>query len=316
MKKVILAAVAAFALSGAAVAQPSCTANGNGGTVGPNCGATSNTTNNQGGTGIGGIGIGGNAAAAATNTNNIGVGAGNFSPSARVDADLRNTNNNITTQGQQQQQQQQMRQGQDQSSVNVNANKAVAGSDADSASSSQAKATNAGNTQGITLNTFNPGTIHYSGEYTIKSAPAIGIPGPASGACNGFSATVGASWIGAGVGGGVSLLDETCVDDRAAARFIHMAQAAATMGATALAQRYMQAAEDIQMNSEAYKRSQQKKSDAQPKPAPRAEAPAATPVRTAAPVAATPTRTAGVQTPVNCVSDEFIARRTGASMCK
>jgi hypothetical protein len=53
-------------------------------------------------------------------------------------------------------------------------------------------------------------TVKYSGSYKLKNTPDVGIGGPASGPCNGFSASLGFSIAGLGVGGNTSTVDENC----------------------------------------------------------------------------------------------------------
>lgn len=159
-------------------------------------------------------------------------------------------------QGQQQGQQQGQAQGQQQGqslnnantnvNVNANANKnvnknennavAVSGSNSESAALAKNK-----NSQDVTINqtTVNPSDI------TMRAAPAIGVPGPASGPCNGTSATFGISVIGGAGGIGYSGVDEGC-EERELARMLSLS------GRNDLAL-------DVLQNTAAYKRVQERK---------------------------------------------------------
>ncbi|MEJ7667267.1 MAG: hypothetical protein WKH97_00710 [Casimicrobiaceae bacterium] len=53
-------------------------------------------------------------------------------------------------------------------------------------------------------------TIRYNGSYKVKNTPDVGVGGPASGPCNGFSAGLGVSVAGFGIGGNTSTVDEGC----------------------------------------------------------------------------------------------------------
>lgn len=53
-------------------------------------------------------------------------------------------------------------------------------------------------------------TVRYQGSYKLKNTPDVGVGGPASGPCNGFSAGVGFSVAGFGIGGNTSTVDEGC----------------------------------------------------------------------------------------------------------
>lgn len=186
---------------------------------------------------------------------------------------------------------------QGQSSVNVNDNKAISGSN--SASLSGAKASNDGNAQAVSIVTNNPGEIRYSGGYDIKSAPSVVLGGPASGPCNGASGGLGLSVMGGGGAFNFSKVDEGC-EERETARMLHMigktAEADALLKSGDVWQRHLKRQQD---------QAAAKKAEA---------APAATPVRAAA--APAPVQTAGIRQPTTCVSDEFIARRMGATVCK
>jgi len=250
-----------------------------------------NTTNN---TGIGvGVGVGGQGGAGGDA--NVGNGLGNFSPSARVDNDVRNTNTLS--------QQQQQNQAQQSTNVNANVNKNEANAGAVSGSVSGAAAQNNGNKQAVQINTYNPGTIQYSGSYTVRNVPNFAIGGPASGACNGFSATLGGAVAGFGAGGGVSLLDKTCVCDRLAGRFAHLAQIALQAGDTGSYARLMAKSERMAAAGEECLTTLA--NEEQPAPAPQKTAQSAPAQQVVA-----------VANPTNCVNDEFIARRTGAALCK
>jgi hypothetical protein len=53
-------------------------------------------------------------------------------------------------------------------------------------------------------------TVTYQGSYKLKNTPDVNIGGPASGPCNGFSAGLGVSIAGFGVGANTSTVDEGC----------------------------------------------------------------------------------------------------------
>ena len=53
-------------------------------------------------------------------------------------------------------------------------------------------------------------TVRYQGSYKVKNTPDVGVGGPASGPCNGFSAGLGVSVAGFGIGGNTSTVDEGC----------------------------------------------------------------------------------------------------------
>jgi hypothetical protein len=179
----------------------------------------------------------------------------------------------------------------------VNDNKAISGSN--SASLSGAKASNDGNAQAVSIVTNNPGQIDYSGGYSVRSAPSVVLGGPASGPCNGASGGVGLSVMGGGGAFNFSKVDEGC-EERETARMLHM------IGKTAEADALLKSGDVWQRH---LKRQQEQQA-----PAKRAEAPApvVAPVRTAA--ASTPTP--GVRQPTTCVSDEYVARRMGTTVCK
>lgn len=112
--------------------------------------------------------------------------------------------------------------------------------------------------QSITYN--NPGTVDYSGEYRVRSAPALAIGGPASGPCNGFSAGVGISGMGFGVVGNMSKVDEGC-EERETARI------AALMGRMDIANLVLEEMEVVkrakQRREEAQKQAGAKKAQAE-----------------------------------------------------
>lgn len=60
-----------------------------------------------------------------------------------------------------------------------------------------------------------------SGSTSVKMAPQVVVSGPASGPCNGFSAGVGGSWMGGGLGFNMSKVDEGC-EERETARIYAM----------------------------------------------------------------------------------------------
>jgi hypothetical protein len=108
-------------------------------------------------------------------------------------------------------------------SANSNAT-AVTGS---AAQSQQGQAQDASNTQGQSVNFNSPllpqqptettQNVRYSGTQTVKNVPGVVISGPASGPCNGFSAGMGASIPGFGIGANMSKVDEGC-EERETAR--------------------------------------------------------------------------------------------------
>lgn len=168
-------------------------------------------------------------------SNSVGNGIGNFSPSAKVESDNRLTNTTNPVQNNNQTNSQR------QSNDNVNVNKNVSVSESESTSAAIAANKNA---QAVSLiqNTYNPNDI------TIRSAPAISIPGPASGPCNGASLTLGASVIGGGGGIGYSGVDQGC-EERELARMLSLS------GRNDLAL-------DVLQNTDAYKRVQERKAAA------------------------------------------------------
>ena len=252
---IILAAFAVATLgAGSALAQPVCA--GNADCSGATTNNYDNTTNHNGGVGVGvgvGVGIGG-----AGGSSNVGNGVGNFSPSARVDNDIRNTNTNTNANAnsnsnrnenrntnQQQQQQQQE-------------------AEAKSASQSLAKSSNDGNKQEINFN--QPGTVQYSGEYTVKSAPGFAIGGPASGPCNGFSGGAALSLIGGGGAVNFSKVDEGC-EERETARI------AALMGRMDIANLIIEES-DVVKRAQAKRDARKNEKKAEAAPTPVAAAPA------------------------------------------
>lgn len=102
--------------------------------------------------------------------------------------------------------------------------------------------------------------IEHAGGYDLKTVPNIAIGGPASGPCNGFSAGLGVSVMGAAVMGNMSKVDEGC-EERETARI------AALMGR-------MDIANLIIENTEVYQRALKRKQDAAAQPR-KAEAPQA-----------------------------------------
>jgi len=147
-------------------------------------------------------------------------------------------------QGQQQQQQQ------GQIGINKNYN------DLDNSSRNTAYggvAVSGGNTnkQSVIIEDSGRADVNYSGAYTVKSAPAIAIGGPASGPCNGFSGGIAGSGIGFGFAANASTLDEGC-EDRETARMLHL------LGDTA-------AGLELLKTSKAYTRMQERKAEAKKK---------------------------------------------------
>ncbi|HEX5865954.1 MAG TPA: hypothetical protein VF014_17140, partial [Casimicrobiaceae bacterium] len=53
-------------------------------------------------------------------------------------------------------------------------------------------------------------TVNYQGSYKVKNTPDVGVGGPASGPCNGFSGGIGVSMAGIGIGANASTVDEGC----------------------------------------------------------------------------------------------------------
>ena len=56
----------------------------------------------------------------------------------------------------------------------------------------------------------NDNNVHYSGSQKIKNTPDVGVGGPASGPCNGFSGGVGMSVPGFAIGANASTVDKGC----------------------------------------------------------------------------------------------------------
>ena len=56
----------------------------------------------------------------------------------------------------------------------------------------------------------NDNNVRYSGSQTIKNTPDVGVGGPASGPCNGFSGGVGVSVPGFAIGANASTVDKGC----------------------------------------------------------------------------------------------------------
>lgn len=131
--------------------------------------------------------------------------------------------------------------------------------DSNSTSLSSAKGINA-NQQGVTFNS--PGTVDYSGTYTVKSAVPLAIGGPASGPCNGFSAGLGVTVPGFGIVGNMSKVDEGC-EERETARI------AALMGRMDIANTII---EQTDVYQRALKRKEEKAAAAKQQPAKKAEA--------------------------------------------
>lgn len=293
MKQKLIIAALALAFSGASFGAD-CNANGGGGTN--NCGTVNQLPGSNPTTNIGpGAGAGQNQFTTNTNAQQQGQQQGQGQLQGQGQAQIginrnTNTNNNdlsnrnANTQGQ--------------SSVNVNDNKAISGSN--SASLSGAKASNDGNAQAVSIVTNNPGQIDYSGGYSIKSAPGVVLGGPASGPCNGASGGMGLSVMGGGGAFNFSKVDEGC-EERETARMLHM------IGKT-------NDADALLKSGDVWQRHVKRQQEQQPK---KAEAtPVATPVRAAAVASPVPVQTAGIRQPTTCVSDEFIARRMGTTVCK
>ncbi len=56
----------------------------------------------------------------------------------------------------------------------------------------------------------NDNNVHYSGSQKLKNTPDVGVGGPASGPCNGFSGGVGVSVPGFAIGANASTVDKGC----------------------------------------------------------------------------------------------------------
>jgi hypothetical protein len=205
-----LSAGMAFANGGGGGGGPDCAGNANCGTV--NNTTNNNTTNNQGGTGVG-----------------VGVGVAKANAAAAAAASA--TGGSVNHSG---------------NSLNINANKAEGGNvnigygairggeggeggrggyakqdqDQDQKQKQQQQQTQ-GNKQNVTFEDSGRADVNYSGTYTVKSAPAIALGGPASGPCNGFSGGVAGSGIGFGFAANASTVDIGC-EDRETARMFHL----------------------------------------------------------------------------------------------
>lgn len=167
------------------------------------------------------------AAAGSVSTSGAAAGATSVSNPTQV---------NVMSQGQDQQQGQ--AQGQKQSSHS-------------SSGSISGAAASQGNTQGVTFNS--PGTIDYSGKYTVISAPPVAIGGPASGPCNGLSAGLGLSLPGFGLLGNMSKVDEGC-EERETARMLgllgRMDDAVAVLKSGTVWQRHVERTQAAQKKAE------------------------------------------------------------------
>lgn len=100
-----------------------------------------------------------------------------------------------------------------------------------STSASVSAAQNAGNSQSITYNTTNPGTVAYSGSYTAKTTGAAILPGFAgsfsSDYCGGTAGVAGGG-VGFAFSAGAPKIDNSCVMLRA---FERTQQAASSIAA-------------------------------------------------------------------------------------
>ena len=119
----------------------------------------------------------------------------------------------------------------------------------------------------VTGHVMTDNKVSYSGSYKVKNTPDVGIGGPASGPCNGFSAGIGVSVAGFGIGANASSVDEGCT-----AR--ETARVAAMLGR-------MDIANAVLENLPAVQAALRAKAEREAALRPRTEAPAPTPAVTA-----------------------------------